>query len=181
MARLLYLAAAFVLVINTIAAETQETASSSNDQDVFAAIPEQTRFAFLERLKSVVRFQGAHDWSALYDLLAKPNPELKTDFLASQKKFDRHDAVYGIEFRPDFVTKLPENSERTYEWIVTGCAKYGIGKQTKYHQSSVYAVFHNGNWYFSELMINIRCGPNDPDPCQRAKASAKHSPRSPSQ
>jgi hypothetical protein len=154
---------------------TQKTSPISDDQAVFDAIPEQTRGFFVARLHSVVLFQGAHDWNSLYELLAEPDPKVKVDFIAHWKKFDRPDAFYALELKPDHLMKLSETSQQKYQWIVSGCAKYRIADRVEHHQSSMYALFRDGSWYFSELMINIRCGPNDPDPCQQEHSRAKNS------
>jgi hypothetical protein len=141
-----------------------------NRQAIFDPIPEDKRSAFIGRMQSVVRDQGAHDWGQLYELLALPNPKSKAEFVAFWKKYDGPGASFILEFRPDHLTKLPAVPEQKYQWIVSGCAKFRAGGRTENHQSSVYSLFRDGNWYFSEVMINVRCGPNDLDPCQQQNA-----------
>lgn len=162
-----------VVLITALARTSAQEVTLPNGQALFDAIPEETRPVFIARFKSVVRFQGTHDWQQLYELLARPNPKLKAEFVARSKKYDRADASYVLEFQPDHLTKLPEMLEEKYEWIISGCAKYQIGRQIEHHHSSMYALFRDGNWYFSEVMINIRCGPNDPDPCQGKPSGTK--------
>jgi hypothetical protein len=164
-ARLLLVLALFLA--DSVGGSVQEVVPP-NGHALFDPIQEETRAAFIERMQSVVRYQGGHDWGQLYELLALPDPKSKAEFVAVGKKYDRPNASFLLEFRPDNLTKLPTASEQKYQWIVSGCAKYRIARQLEYAHSSMYALFRDGNWYFSELAINLRCG-NDPDPCQQQK------------
>lgn len=161
-----------ILLMALSSALAQEV-TFSGGQAIFGPIPEETRANFIERLRSVVRFQATHNWERLYDLLALPDPKTKTEFVARFKKYDRPDASFILEFRPDLLMKLPENPSERYEWIVSGCANYRVAGRVEPHHSSMYAVFRDGSWYFSEVMINIRCGPSDPDPCQQKTPNEK--------
>lgn len=158
-----------VFLLATLAHGSAQEVTPLSGQTIFDPIPEETRAAFIGRMQSVVRYQGAHDWVRLYELLALPDPKSKTEFVVSEKKYNRPSASFVLEFRPDHLTKLPAAPEQTYQWIVSGCAKFRSGGRIEHHQSSMYAVFRDGNWLFSEVMINVRCGPSDPDPCQQQK------------
>jgi hypothetical protein len=164
---------AIVVLFTALGQASAQEVTLPNGKGLFEPIPDETRPVFIARLRSVVGFQGTHDWQQLYELLAQPDPKLKAEFVAKFRKFDHAEASYVLEFQPDHLMRLPEVLQEKYQWILSGCAKYRVGRKIEYHHSSMYALFRDGTWYFSQVMINIRCGPNDPDPCQRQNSNAR--------
>lgn len=127
-----------------------------------SSIPESDRPRLVERLSLLVEYQRTHQWDKLYDLLDDNGGKGRAGYVRQRSRYQGRAGDGLIEFDPRSATYI----DREEKWLIEGCAHWRLRGRDEYHSSSVYAKLRDGEWYLSEVGINVLCA-GDKDPCAR--------------
>src|SRR5258708_6862129 len=123
----------------------------------FAAIPESSRSRLIERLNLSIEYQRTHQWDKLYGLRYDKGGQTRESYVRKQRHYKIRDGDGLVEFNARQVIYI----DREDKWIIEGCARWHSRGRDQYHSSSTNAKFREGEWYLSEVAINILCGDTD--------------------
>jgi hypothetical protein len=130
--------------------------AQSTGEEVFAAIPTESRAQLIERLKLYVTYQRTANYEKLYDLYSEKTikeifkGQNKTEFSAAFRKGDEErKSVRMLEFKPTSVEKTAEDGGEFFK--IYGEAT--VLQQGEIVKKDLVVEAHpqNGNWYFSAI------------------------------
>jgi hypothetical protein len=142
------------------------SASQTDTQDTFAAIPPAYRTTLQLRLADLISAERNQDWNQLYGLL-DPDDYLRgqsrDEFIRSRTEFAGPGRSVVIDFSVVTCREDSAGFENCYE--LWGCAETRWKGETHHWQSCVTAYLSDGTWYFSEIQTVFTAVGGSPAPC----------------
>jgi hypothetical protein len=145
---------AFSVLVIIIPASSQ-TKEQKKEQKVFAAIPENLRAKFVERLNLYVEYERTKQYEKLYDLLlesvATSDVLSRDEYVNARKKAiaEKRQSIL-LKFKPISTLKLSLDEKDTYIiYVVFGTGKVDDGEEIYEINAEIDARLINGEWYFS--------------------------------
>jgi hypothetical protein len=150
---------AFSVLVIIIPASSQ-TKEQKKERKVFAAIPENLRAKFVERLNLYVEYERTKQYEKLYDLLlesvATSNGLSRDDGLSRDEYVNvRKKAIAEkrqsilLKFKPISTLKISLDEKDTDIYEIFGTGKVDDGKKIYEINAAIDARLINGEWYFS--------------------------------
>ncbi len=161
--------AAFVLMLSLC---TLSTEGQGADRSVFDAVPNARRAGLVERLRLVMDYQRARDWSHIYDLLKRPislpdSPNAsREEYVSLNRKLDSQGKFVLLEFTPEAVGFWGNETDGTA--IILGCGKYQDGHRKVKYRSDAQLNLIGGEWYFSSIVEPSLGVDEGPFPCSKS-------------
>ena len=144
---------AFSVLVIIIPASSQ-TKEQKKEQKVFAAIPENLRAKFVERLNLYVEYERTKQYEKLYDLLlesvATSNVLSRDEYVNARKKAiaEKRQSIL-LKFKPISTLKISLDDKDTDIYEVFGTGKVDDGEEIYEINAEIDARLINGEWYFS--------------------------------
>lgn len=136
---------------------TLRAQAHSKNEEIFAAIPKESRAQLIERLNLYVSYQRTADYDKLYDLYSEKtinrifNGQNKTEFSAAFRKGDEErKSVRMLEFKPTSIEKSADDGSEFYK--IHGEATVLQQGEIVKKEVLVEAYPKDGNWYFSAIV-----------------------------
>ena len=147
------LASTFILLVISSVIFAQAP-SRTEEEKVFAAIPQHLRARLIERLNLYVEYERTKQYEKLYDLLwlsVVPPMNLSRDAYvdASKKTIAKGYRSVLLEFKPTDTLDLSLNDEDIVRYDIWGTAKVDDGEKIYEKNAAIEARWINGEWYFS--------------------------------
>ena len=120
-------------------------------ENVFEKVPLELRPRLIERLKEYIRCERTRQYEKLYEFLYDRDDKGKEIYSKTRGEAEDRRGVVQ-EFMPTFIldTTLDDGDAPTL--FLTGPAKLFLKGHIVKKEMSIEARFHDGEWYFSELL-----------------------------
>ena len=148
---------------------------------VFRPVPQNLRTELIKRLNLYVLLRRNHQWGELYDLYSQrhiarrfpPSGMSREEFRRGNEQDDlvgRGDNL--LRFEAQKVRFTPAGEELPASAFIEGCGEYyatkagrRVGPSRKV-KSVAEAIYTNGKWYLSDVVVNYRCEDCEADKCR---------------
>jgi len=122
-------------------------------ENVFEKVPLELRQRLIGRLKEYVRSERTRQYEELYELLYDRNDKTAGKETYSKTRGEAEDRRGVVqEFTPTFILDITLNDGDAPTLILTGPARLLLKGHIVKKEMSIEARFHDGEWYFSELL-----------------------------
>ena len=121
--------------------------------NVFAPIPEDRQARLVARLRLLIEYQRAQQWSRQYDLLASSvrRPQSRRDYAAlSRRPYSEGGRLRLQDFTPVRVNLIQVDA-RQRVWFIAGCAQVIENGRRVNRAAAVEAYWERNDWFFSPV------------------------------
>jgi hypothetical protein len=136
-----------------------------NDQKAFASVPEAVRARLQERFQLLVLYETTEQWGLLYELLEQRYAKGKEAYIALRRRNSLSSAEKWIfSFVPEGA-KEAASPKLAADYRIEGYAKVRERGCLVKRRGFVYAFLQNGDWYFSDFIVELPLTHAPPAPC----------------
>jgi hypothetical protein len=149
--------------------------SNQNVRDPLSPIPVKLRPKLKERLNLLINYQGARQWSKMYDLLTASikGGRNRDDYANWRRQSEIIPPISTLlAFAPTEAITIDQSPDGG-AWFILGCAQYRRRGRMVQIKSGVTAELQNNEWWFSEVGTATQIDGTE-EPCvARRKATAR--------
>lgn len=133
------------------------------DLNKFASVPAPIRDRLIERLNLYIEFDRTNQYGKKFDLFSEAYRTGTWKSKADYVKFSQDEEAKGIGRRliafnissveSDSLNSLAESDDRIFR--INGVVKFRQGNKLKKKKWFLQARYQNGEWYFSDWLVNM--------------------------